>query len=591
MTAQRVSISAFLWTLLACSGCSGDVEAQASSSSEPEAQPALLPAELPTPPGREEIPDPRPRVRTLHGAEELAAALTDQLYGLAEKLAVRDQKALPAALSEDFRGHDWFGARESGRKELLLGTIRREYDPGSAAVLNAEEFCSAVGKQMRDWRRVREVTIEVLSAEFLAGEPTWGKAHLNIALGWQDRSGLHSLRSKAQARIELSGKRWRISRLWLDSLTTLDQERELFVDVTRSCGLEYKGIPYGDPGNDDDQWNGACSGDVNRDGLFDLFVPSSVRNFLYVNRGDGAFAEEAEQRGVLGEGRGTGTVLFDFDNDGDQDLFVAHVGWMKLDGTKDGRSLEVYENDGRGSFREVSERVGLDVHMAAFSLTALDYDGDGFVDLFASGFGIIDREPNNSWIQATNGESDRLFRNLGGKRFEDVTDQAGVRDRSWTYASAAADFDADGDLDLYLVNNFGPNRLLRNRGDGSFEDAAGRLGVDDGSNGMAASYGDWNNDGLLDLFVSNHYSSVGQRVLERMRQDSGQTFAKGLLELPEGNGVFVFRQGKFDSVGPSSGATDASFAWSNAVGDLNLDGCLDVVCVNGFVTGDLPHDT
>ena len=93
------------------------------------------------------------------------------------------------------------------------------------------------------------------------------------------------------------------------------------------------------------------------------------------------------------------------------------------------------------------------------------------------------------------------------------------------------------------------------------------------------------------LFVSNHFSNVGQRVVDRIREDSEPLFAKGLLNLAEGNDVFLYRQGRFEEASSRSGAREALFAWSNAVTDLNLDGSLDVVCVNGFVTGDLPHDT
>ena len=127
----------------------------------------------------------------------------------------------------------------------------------------------------------------------------------------------------------------------------------------------------------------------------------------------------------------------------------------------------------------------------------IDYDGDGLVDLFV---------PNGStearWRQNDN-PGCRLYRNLGDWHFVDVTERAGVRGNAWSCGVAVADYDADGDLDIYMLN-WGPNVLYRNNGDGTFTDATETAGVGDPRWSSSAAFADFNGDGLLDIYVSNY---------------------------------------------------------------------------------------
>ncbi len=548
---------------------------------------------------REEIliPEPSPRVLPLHGVEELTALIDLRFRALGTRMQIRDFAGIERLLAPEFRGHDLFGAPVKEREDLALGSFREIHDVGRAAVVDRAGFVAAMERHIGPWRRIEQSILEVEKAEFRDGEPpTTGRVFLFLKLiGVTERGGRRSITAHAVGQVDAfpdgNGGTWKISKLKVESAESLERPTALFVDVSRSAGVAHEGIRYGKPGNDDDAWNGAAAGDVDGDGRFDVFTPSSRRNFLYRNAGDGGFAEEAEQRGLLGTGGGTGCVFFDFDNDGDQDLALAQVGWFELDEEPGGKTLEFYENGGEGRFDEVADRVGLAVRREGYSWAVLDHDADGFLDLFLCGYGRIEGDLNDSWVEATNGAKNSLFRNVDGDRFEDVAENVGIDDSRWTYAAAAADYDRDGDQDLYVVNSFGSNRMYRNDG-GKFTDVAPELGMVEPGNGLSASWGDLNNDGRLDLFLTNPASNAGQRILNHIQSSVRAEMMASLHRMASGNTLFLADgAGGFEGSRKESGAANAHWAWSSTLCDLNLDGALDVFCPNGFVTGDLPHDT
>jgi enediyne biosynthesis protein E4 len=138
-----------------------------------------------------------------------------------------------------------------------------------------------------------------------------------------------------------------------------------------------------------------------------------------------------------------------------------------------------------------------------------DYDGDGLVDLY-----VVNGQTLEEAASGRGGEPNQLFRNLGGGRFEEVTEAAGVGDRGWGGGAAAADYDDDGDVDL-LVTNFGANVLYRNNGDGTFSDVTARAGVSDSRWSTSAAFGDVDGDGFLDLYVCN-YIAFDPAILDKL---------------------------------------------------------------------------
>ena len=544
-------------------------------------------------PGEIVIAAPQRPVGQLEIVEDLSEEVADWLLDFSDKLRRRDFTAASKWMGAGFAGHALSPLEATVRGEHLDSSLI-VFAAGSAAVVGPAGFIESIAGLIGPWSAVESVLWKVKAAEFeVTSRSSWGKLRLAIRMiGQGGDAGPVAVDAVGWARAEKLRGRWWLDRFELVSLRASQREKTLFTDVSTSVGVANQGIRFGKPGNRSFAWNGAAAGDLDGDGRWDLFVPSDGRNYLYLATGEGTFREVAESRGVAAPGSGTGAVCFDFDNDGDQDLAVAHAGWKEENGTPDGDTLRLYVNDGRGHFSERGRELGFTEPYLAYSLTVLDYDGDGLLDLFACGYGRVQLEHNNSWIEATNGAPNALFRNLGDEGFRDVAVEAGLRGNSWSYASAAVDYDADGHIDLYVANDYGSNRLYRNRGDGTFVDVAAEAGVTDRGNGMGVAWGDLDADGSLDLYVSNMSSTAGNRILARLADQLEPQVYADLKKLAAGNTIFLRTEdGGFEALDAQAGGIQASWAWSPVLADFDLDGALDIFCTNGFVTGDLPHDT
>ena len=308
-------------------------------------------------------------------------------------------------------------------------------------------------------------------------------------------------------------------------------------------------------------------GDYDGDGYDDLLLSGRV---LYRNRGDGTFEDVTESAGIGGTGT-NGGVWADIDNDGDLDFYATSGA------VEGGNTDRLWLNRGDGSFEDVTESAGgVTDHYSTEGAAWGDYDGDGFVDLYLASY---ERPTHGDWTKLGRGFPDILYRNRGDGTFEDVTESAGIVPPFGKHLSGRGvnwgDYDNDGDLDIYVSNyRLQENFLWRNNGDGTFTNVAPALGVSgaetDGWWGhtIGSEWGDMDNDGDLDLISANlahpRYIEVSDRsMLYRNALDA--------------QGAFIERRAE---AGIKYAETHSDPSW----GDVDADGDLDL-----FITSVYPN--
>ncbi|HLE96018.1 MAG TPA: CRTAC1 family protein [Candidatus Thermoplasmatota archaeon] len=309
-------------------------------------------------------------------------------------------------------------------------------------------------------------------------------------------------------------------------------------------------------------------GDADGDGWPDFYVADHGPDRLFRNQGDGTFEDVTERAGIADPAAGRMALWFDYDGDDDVDLFVANfVGPYHL-----------WRNDGNWTFTDVTEAAGLaDRRTAAQGATAADVDGDGDLDLSVVNYGRWDVHTAESNGDAKNGEQDLLFINRGDGTFREEAALRGIVETRWTFSHAWADFDRDGDQDLYHNNDFGFDGLYLNDGTGRFTDVSKERGMVTDGNGMGAVWMDYDNDEDLDLFAAAIKIACNRDVPQ---------FAGNDLFNNDGTG-------RFTDVSVEAGIEDGPWAWDSEWTDLDLDGDLDAFQANGWSTrGDVDryHD-
>jgi hypothetical protein len=527
--------------------------------------------------------------------EDQSEAVANEFLGFADKIRRRDFAGASAWITTDFRGHAWDALTVKEEKALPLDSTRTAYDPKSARVVDGAGYLASLASWIAPWQRVEFVLYKVKAADFQTGLPVWGKIRFQVTiLGTAEDGGPRSIVAWAPARVLRDQGKWKLAALELEALQVDRRGDYLFTNVATSAGVAATSVRFGVEGNKSFAWNGVAAGDADGDGLVDLFVPARPKNRLYMARGASGFEELAEAAGIAQPAGGTGALFFDYDGDGDQDLACGDVGWVEADGRTGGNPLRIWRNDsergGRVRFTEVAQSLGCDVRSNAYTLVTFDAENDGWLDLFVCNYGRLESARNDSWTDAKNGMPDQLWHNEGGKRFVEVAKARGLGDTRWGYAAAAADYDADGDQDLYVANDYAINFLWQNQGDGSFVEVAAKAGIDDLGNGMGCSWGDLNADGRLDLYVANMASTAGNRILKRLTNQAGSW--KDLSKMAGGNSIFLAKaDGTFERLPSDKGGIGASWAWGPALVDLDLDGLTDIFCANGFITGNTAADT
>lgn len=355
-------------------------------------------------------------------------------------------------------------------------------------------------------------------------------------------------------------------------------QRVLFVDVTTEIGIQFRDV-NGESGKKyfiEPLGRGLALLDYDNDGDLDIYLvngcdlpntnsPISSKNTLYRND-NGKYVDVTTAASVGDTGYGLGCCVGDYNNDGYIDIYVTNYGPNVL-----------YKNNGDGTFSNVTDHTGVGGNQLSSGCAFLDYDADGHLDLYVVNYVKFDLDANPICSrkgirtyctpEALEGESDRLYHNNGNATFTDVTKEAGITALPGKGLGAVCgDVDNDGDIDIFVANDTTPNLLYLNNGNGTFTEDALFAGValsEEGRaySGMGANLGDFDNDGFLDIVITNFQDQV--------------------------NNIYHNSQsGFFNDHSFATGIGEKSLpylAWGVGFVDFNNDGWLDLFVANGHL--------
>ncbi len=330
----------------------------------------------------------------------------------------------------------------------------------------------------------------------------------------------------------------------------LDYDGDGWMDIYLVNGRWQQGLSDPDLDEDDRKKNAAATGK------------------LYRNRGDGSFEDVTERAGLARPTYGMGITVADYDGDGHPDVYLTAYGPNSL-----------YRNNGDGTFTDVASKSGVADPAFSVGATFFDYNRDDRLDLYVGNYVVYDPDYKLFYAPdgfpgplAYTGQQDRLYRGNPDGTFTDVTSTSGIEIEPRGRAMGVTAFDYDGDqlTDVFVSNDAMENFLLRNKGDGTFENVALFAGVAFGENGeataaMGVEVGDYDGDGRFDLFVPDMtfccvYRNLGNGMFEDQAARSGVAAAMGQY-----------------------------VGWSGVFSDFDLDGRLDLYVANGDVHHLEPH--
>lgn len=387
-----------------------------------------------------------------------------------------------------------------------------------------------------------------------------------------------------------------------------------FTDRLRESGIQFRNRIVDDAGREHkpchyDHGTGIAIADVDGDSLYDVYFVNQVGdNQLWRNRGDGTFEDITRSAGVADNGKIHVTASFaDLDNDGDADLYLTNV-----------RSENVlFENDGKGKFTDMTRTSGLDYSGHSSAAVFFDYNRDGLLDLFLVNVGVYTTDETATVVndpftgpddrkyayqvafpdafaghlKPERSESSRLFQNLGGNKFDDVTANIDLAVPCWSGDASPLDANDDGWPDLYVLNMQGHNEYYENVNGERFERKSRQLFPATSWGAMGIKVFDFDNDGRMDIYITDMHTDMGEVVDPKFaenekRKTPKEQFLPAILNT-DGNHVwgnaFFHKQsdGTFREISDQIGA-ETFWPWGLSVGDLNADGFEDV-----FVTGSM----
>lgn len=305
---------------------------------------------------------------------------------------------------------------------------------------------------------------------------------------------------------------------------------------------------------------GTCLDDFNNDGYIDIFTTGygiTEQSHLFINDGNGSFEDRTEEAGLTGIVGGLNCIHADYDNDGDRDIFILRGAWLEDIGKHPNSLLR---NNGDGTFSDVTKAAGLLSHFPTQTASWADYNKDGYLDLFIG---------NESFDYADS--PSELYKNNGDGTFEEVSAQVGlgtvnafIKGVSW------GDLNNDGWPDLFISVYDGKNMLFKNN-EGQFENVSASAGVEEPLASFPCWWWDVNNDGMQDLFVAGYnmaYRNAAPDLYSKDLQGKKTDISHPAIYINTGNGSFTNKASALN-------VDQAMFPMGCNYGDLDNDGLLD----------------
>ncbi|KAF0246496.1 MAG: fg-gap repeat [Planctomycetota bacterium] len=546
-------------------------------------------------PGKTEDPFlPRPEEFVLDitkSEETFEKANSDVKRAFVKGLRVRDRAASMAAFAPGFLGR--FPSRGDGvvvpDSDVVLRAMGRQETPD----LDPAKLLDRIEGFTGDWTSVERTTWRPF--EFLLHENgTSAFATLHFQLAGPRADGTRAeLNATLETGLVLLEGTWRLKRLRFLEGYLAEARFRPFREVTDAVGLHFNESEADRKIQADiiDSreivvTGGLTVGDWNRDGFWDVFATKYFnQTVLFLNDGRGGFARESGPE-IPPEMCAFTYLLVDLDNDGVDELVSGAV--FDYEGTR--ARIPVYVRKGAG-WEMLRDRLEFEIPVGmrdvnVQTIVPHDIDGDGQLDLFLGCYkhrGSSQSEFNH--LMAFDGADNLLFMNKGQLRFKEESDARGIHGTQYTYCVMFWDFDGDGDIDIYEGNDFGPDPLWLNRGDGTFAEGKGHKFAEGSSYTMGCTWADWDNTGEFSLYISNMYSHAGNRIVPLAAEISPDLKSIAMV-LAQGNQLFEFdrKKGTWSETGIERGVNWADWAWACLFWDPDNDGDKDIFVANGYTS-------